>query len=166
MDTTNTKFILGFLVAVIILVGGIAFIASRVAEPTATSPYDVKALAQCLKDKGAVFYGAFWCPHCQATKALFGDARSDLPYVECSRPDRSQLPICNEKAIENYPTWDFPNGTRMTGELTLEQLAQNSSCPLIPLDGSAPIILEPATTSSTTPVSTSTDAAASTSPVL
>jgi len=27
--------------------------------------------AQCLTDKGVKMYGAYWCPHCQAQKALF-----------------------------------------------------------------------------------------------
>ena len=28
------------------------------------------ALAQCLKDKGVIFYGAFWCPHCKKQVSL------------------------------------------------------------------------------------------------
>jgi hypothetical protein len=28
--------------------------------------------AQCLSDKGAVFYGAFWCTHCKSQKQMFG----------------------------------------------------------------------------------------------
>ena len=47
-------------------------------------PSNLEPFAQCLKEEGAVFYGAFWCPHCQRTKAMFGSAAASLPYVECS----------------------------------------------------------------------------------
>lgn len=97
----------------------------------AAKPSNLLPLAQCLKEKGATFYGAFWCPHCQATKSMFGSAASALPYVECSTPDgKDQLPVCKEKNITNYPTWIFADGTRLTGELTAAQLAAASGCPL------------------------------------
>ena len=86
------------------------------------------ALAQCLKDKGVVFYGAFWCPHCRAQKALFGDAMPALPYVECSNPDQSQIQLCTDKGIHNYPTWKFADGGELTGEQQLATLAASSSC--------------------------------------
>ena len=44
------------------------------------------ALAQCITDSGAQFYGADWCPHCQEQKLLFGNAVKKLPYVECTGP--------------------------------------------------------------------------------
>ena len=57
--------------------------------------------AVCLKDKGATFYGAFWCPHCQAQKELFGRSEKLLPYVECSTPDgQAQLQVCIDKEIK------------------------------------------------------------------
>ncbi len=87
------------------------------------------ALAQCLKDQGVVFYGAFWCPHCKAQKALFGDAVSALPYVECSTPDgNGQTDICKEKKIESYPTWVFKDGLRLSGEQQLADLAAKANC--------------------------------------
>ncbi len=86
------------------------------------------ALAQCLKDKGVVFYGAFWCPHCRAQKALFGDAMPALPYVECSNSDQSQKQVCTDKKIQNYPTWRFPGGGELTGEQSLVTLAASSTC--------------------------------------
>src|SRR3989344_4081507 len=64
---------------------------------------------QCIKDKGALFYGAFWCPHCEDQKKLFGDAAQYLPYVECSTPDsKGQLAVCASQCIKVYPTWVFP----------------------------------------------------------
>lgn len=86
---------------------------------------------KCLKDRGAKFYGAFWCPHCQNQKAIFGSSAKYLPYIECSTPDgNSQLPVCKDKNIEGYPTWEFNDGSRITGEISLDQLAQKTECQL------------------------------------
>ncbi len=96
-----------------------------------TGPGKYDALAQCLTDKGAVFYGAFWCPHCQAQKKMFGSSAKLLPYVECSTLDgKSQLPICKDNGISSYPTWTFTDGTKMTGEVPLAQLATKTQCSL------------------------------------
>jgi thiol-disulfide isomerase/thioredoxin len=102
-------------------------------EPIGPGKYDV--FAQCLKDKGAIFYGAFWCPHCQAQKKLFGSSAKLLPYVECSTANGSgQLQICKDKNISNYPTWELADGTRLPTEnsagVTLETLAAKTSCEL------------------------------------
>lgn len=87
--------------------------------------------AQCLNDKGAVFYGAFWCTHCQNQKKLFGPSAKLLPYVECSTPDgQSKLPRCTEKNIEGYPTWEFAEGSRLSGVLSLARLAEKTGCTL------------------------------------
>ena len=121
-----------FWVAVIVLVvaalGAVLFVKS--------GPGNLDSFAQCLKDKGAVFYGAFWCPHCQNTKRLFGSSERLLPYVECSTPDgKGQLQACIDKKVESYPTWEFSDGSRLTGELTLQELAEKTGCPL-PENGS------------------------------
>src|SRR5579871_5037275 len=64
------------------------------AKPAA-SETELATLASCLKSRGVLFYGAFWCPYCAKQKAAFGDAASLLPYVECSNPDgRTQTAIC------------------------------------------------------------------------
>ena len=43
------------------------------------------ALANHLKSRGSVMYGAYWCPHCQHQKELFGkEAWALIDYVECS----------------------------------------------------------------------------------
>lgn len=87
--------------------------------------------ASCLKEKNLTFYGAFWCPHCQEQKALFGKSAKLLPYVECSTPDgQDQTPICKEKQITQYPTWQLPNGERREGTLPLQELSDISGCPL------------------------------------
>ncbi len=96
-----------------------------------STPGQFDDFAVCLEEKGAVFYGAFWCPHCQSQKKLFGKSASKLPYVECSQPSGSgQLPICVNKKVESYPTWEFADGSRMTGEISLKDLASTTGCTL------------------------------------
>lgn len=96
-----------------------------------TKPGKLDSFASCLKDSGTIFYGAFWCPHCLKQKAMFGSSAKLLPYVECSTPDgKSQLPICIEAGINGYPTWQFPDGTRESGEIALEGLSEKTDCPL------------------------------------
>lgn len=115
----------GAIAAIVVLAVGASFFASS--QP---SKYD--SFAQCLKDSGATFYGAFWCPHCQATKRMFGSAAKYLPYVECSTPDgQSQLQVCKDAGVESYPTWTFSGTTTvLTGERTFEELAALTSCVL------------------------------------
>lgn len=110
----------------ILIVGGIG---GSMYMKTLPGKYDV--LAQCLTEKGAKFYGAFWCPHCNEQKKFFGNSEKLLPYVECSEADRrTQTPICIEKEIKQYPTWIFADGSRMTGEQKPEVLAEKTGCAL------------------------------------
>lgn len=107
---------------------GMALLRSNSAPP---GPGKYDTFAACLKDKGATFYGAFWCPHCQAQKKLFGVSQKLLPYIECSFPNgQGQTQICKDKKIEGYPTWEFADGTRLNGEIPLQQLADKTSCVL------------------------------------
>ncbi len=130
----------GVIVGIIVLGLGSSFLIQ--AKP---SPYD--KLAQCIKSNGIIFYGAFWCPHCQRTKALFGSAAKHLPYLECSQPDgKTQTQVCIDKKITTYPTWVRKDGASKTGEHTIQEWASFSGCTL---DGT------PTTMStSTTPTST------------
>lgn len=120
-----------FISVIILLILGIVvavFTQSNIA-PAGPGKYDT--FATCLKDKGATFYGAFWCSHCQSTKKLFGSSQKLLPYVECSTADgNGQLQICKDKNITGYPTWEFADGSRLGGELTFVQLAEKTSCEL------------------------------------
>ncbi len=116
-----------WLVLLLVIVGGVgaSFMAGN-------QPNKLDSFAQCIKSKGVVFYGAFWCPHCQKTKAMFGTATQYLPYVECSTSDgQHQTQVCKDAGIESYPTWTLPaTTTRLTGEHTLEELSTFSGCPL------------------------------------
>ena len=122
----NVK-IFGIVIGVIVVgVIGLALVRSN---PAPAGPGKLDELAQCIKDKGAIFYGAFWCPHCQATKKLFGSSAKLLPYVECSTPDGTgQLQVCKDHNVTGYPTWVFADGSRLTGEQTLKSLADKTGC--------------------------------------
>ena len=103
--------IIGGAIVLVIIVGLMMF-----SQSNDNSPGRYDGFAQCLKDKGAIFYGAFWCPHCQKQKALFGKSAKLLPYVECSTPDGGgQLNICKGKGVSNYPTWSFADQSTTTG---------------------------------------------------
>jgi thiol-disulfide isomerase/thioredoxin len=87
--------------------------------------------AQCLEESGAIFYGAFWCPHCEDQKEAFGSAFQYVNHVECSTADgRGQLPICQQAEIESYPTWFFADDSREYGNLPFEVLAEKTGCVL------------------------------------
>ena len=106
------------------VVAGIFVLVSRNSQPG-----NLDAFAQCLEQKGAMFYGAFWCSHCQNQKTMFGKSAKLIPYTECSTPDgASQLAVCKDKKIEGYPTWEFSDGRRETGEVALETLSQKTEC--------------------------------------
>jgi hypothetical protein len=114
----------------IIAIGGIWYVMQGgISAPSTPGPLD--GFAQCLKDKDALFYGAFWCSHCQNQKKMFGSSEKLLPYIECSTPDgKGQLAVCREKNITGYPTWIFADGSRESGELDLEMLAAKTGCEL------------------------------------
>ncbi|MEK7106802.1 MAG: protein disulfide isomerase family protein [Patescibacteria group bacterium] len=115
-----------WLIVLALIVGGIG-----VSMSVSTGPGKLDSFARCIKDSGTVYYGAFWCPHCQATNKLFGKSKKLLPYVECSTPDgQRQMQICKDKNITGYPTWVFPDGNILTGERTLAELGAASGCTL------------------------------------
>ncbi len=117
---------IAIIVGVLILVLAGAFFAQK---DTGSNVYD--SFATCIKDSGATFFGAFWCPHCREQKAMFGNSAKLLPYVECSSPDgQTQLAVCKDKGVGSYPTWDFANGERVNGSMELEDLAAKTGCVL------------------------------------
>jgi hypothetical protein len=120
MKTYTSWILIG--VAVVLIIGGMVWYASR--------PGQYDRFATCIKDSGAKFYGAWWCPHCTEQKSLFGKSAKNLPYIECSNLDKTQNQLCNDAKITGYPTWEFSNGER-TGQLSLPQLASKTACPLL-----------------------------------
>lgn len=85
--------------------------------------------AKCITDKGAKFYGAYWCPHCKNQKALFGESMQYVNYVECAIEGQPQVQTqdCTDAGISGYPTWII-NGEAYPGEQTLSDIARLTGC--------------------------------------
>ncbi len=112
----------------LLLAGALQLHYSGVLEPRdgRGEPY-LEALAQHLTRSGAQFYGAYWCPHCQDQKRLFGAAAERLPYIECNPRSRGQLaPQCSRAGITGFPTWII-DGRRYPQTLRPAQLARYSA---------------------------------------
>ena len=59
-----------------------------IGEALRPSSTEQEALSDWLRQRGAIFYGAWWCPACFQQKNLFGkQAGNRLPYVECDKDD-------------------------------------------------------------------------------
>lgn len=126
MDDKKSKLLLVTALVAIIALSGISFWVKGNSVPG-----ELDGFTLCLKEKGVTFYGAFWCSHCQNQKKLFGKSEKLLPYIECSTADgRDQLQICKDKKIGGYPTWEFADGSREDGELSLEKLSEKTGCQL------------------------------------
>lgn len=120
----GTKIVLA--VAIIAVVGLIFFSYSGDSTP---GQYD--AFAQCLNEKGIVMYGAYWCPHCQNQKDMFGKSVEYINYVECDpRGNDANPELCQAKGVNSYPTWEFPNGEIVSGEMSLREISFRSECEL------------------------------------
>lgn len=111
--------------AAAVIVLGLFLHYSGLFDPAAgpEKPY-LKALAVHLRESGARFYGAYWCPTCQRQKDLFEASAERLPYVECTPDGRNGLRNleCVTKDINEYPTWII-DGRRYTGLMPVANLA-------------------------------------------
>jgi len=112
----QTKFIL-VIISVVILVSFLAIL-------NGVKPSKFDDFAKSLNDRGAKFYGTFWCTHCQSQKALFGNAKKYLPYIECSNPDKSTKQLCLDNKIESFPTWTFEDDMLIVSDI------EPVACPL------------------------------------
>ena len=92
-----------------------------------TNKYD--EFAKCLTAKGSKFYGTFWCPHCTEQKKLFSNSVKYVNYIECSTPNgNSQTQVCIDANIKSYPTWEFIDGTILTGTQSFKKLSEMTGC--------------------------------------
>jgi uncharacterized membrane protein/glutaredoxin len=94
---------------------------------TTTSSPETLALAKHLTSTGAVMYSAWWCPHCNDQKQLFGkEATAQLKVIECAADGRdSQKALCDTKKIEGFPSWEI-KGKLDSGVKSLAELVQLS----------------------------------------
>jgi hypothetical protein len=101
-----------------------------VGEPLRAASPALVALGDHLRSRGAIFYGAWWCPACFQQKNLFGkEAGNRLPYVECDpktppppRPGEGRE-RCLAAGVRAFPTWDMPGRPRLEGVQTVDELA-------------------------------------------
>jgi large repetitive protein len=87
---------------------------------------DLVAFAKALRDAGVQFFGAAWCVFCNEQKQLFQDGYQFLPFVEVTNPDRTPNATGIAEGIDEYPTWEFQDGSRLEGVQTLATLATRS----------------------------------------
>jgi hypothetical protein len=100
------------------------------ASPVSAQDRDLGALARCVADSGALFYGAHWCPYCRKQNQSFAGHARLLPYVECYDGPKSQgmNARCRSAGIRSFPTWVFADGRRETGLRSPSQLAADTDC--------------------------------------
>ena len=106
-----------YLIIAIALISTFYFLISR--QPKSVKNYD--GFAQCLAEKKLTMYGAYWCPHCQNQKELFGASFQYINYVDCDRNPNA----CSEAGIKGYPTWVI-NGQSYPGVQSISKLIQIS----------------------------------------
>jgi hypothetical protein len=101
---------------------------------SAAAPVAARSLAsfgRCLDREGATFYGTSWCPHCNAQREMLGAGMRYVHYVECSvGGERRSTEACRDAGARSYPTWEFADGSRAHGRLSLQQLAERTGCTL------------------------------------
>ncbi len=112
------------IVLLILVVAGIFIFRSSGGSTVPPGKYD--AFGECLASKKLTMYGASWCPHCKAQKALFGESPKYPFYFECTDNPNE----CIAKGVEGYPTWIDANGQKYVGEQSLEKLSEISGCTL------------------------------------
>lgn len=117
-----------YVAAVLVVVGLIGYAATKQSVPADPK---TDAFAQCLTDHGVKMFGAWWCPHCKQQKEQFGSSFSKINYTECSDAGSNEMnQTCKDAKIEGYPTWEFKDGTRVSGEQKLEDLGKKAECTL------------------------------------
>ena len=125
MKKKSTPYVI---VAVILLII-ILFLALR----PSNEPGEFDDMVNCLASKDIKMYGAYWCPHCNEQKELFGGSESlfkEKIYVECAEDAFSnERQRCIEAGITAYPTWII-NGEKTLGTRSMKQLSELSGCEL------------------------------------
>lgn len=102
-------------------------VASKPADAPPANNSAITSLAKHLKEVGARMYGAYWCPHCNHQKEMFGAAAfRQIDYVECDPRGKNPRPnLCKAANIKGYPTWEI-QGKMYMGVQSLEELAKAS----------------------------------------
>lgn len=116
---------------IVLVIAGILFFSSSDNKQAAVPSSEMDTFAQCISDSEAILYGAWWCPHCEEQREMFGVSEQFLPYQECSLPNsKNQNLICKKAEIQVYPTWIFRDGTKVEGSLSFDEISKHTNCPL------------------------------------
>lgn len=97
---------------------------------------DLVAFAKSLAAAEIKFFGAAWHADTTSQVQLFDDGADHLPFIEVTGPDREFNDVGEAEEVDTLPTWEFQNGTRFEGTLTLAEISSMSGID-IPL-GEAP----------------------------
>ncbi len=109
---------------------GLALLGGAPAAAAEQHDLDLRELARCIADSGAVFYGAHWCPYCRQQKEYFERYADALPYVECYDGPKAEgmNRRCRREQIKSFPTWLFPDGSVKTGARAPHKLGADTGC--------------------------------------
>ena len=108
----NKKFVIPIALWLVLVIAGISYSFVNANKP---SPLD--NFAKCLKEKGAVMYGASWCKYTQAQKRMFGNSMKFVDYRDFSE----------NKEVSITPTW-FIKGQKYENTQSLDRLAALTGC--------------------------------------
>lgn len=139
-ENRETMFYRGIIVAFTVLIGGLIWSNQvdpakaneinlsneRVSPPiTTVSSKETINFAKYLRDNNIVMYSAYWCPHCNDQKQLFGkEAVEELIIVECAKDGKNnKYKLCQEKGIEGFPSWEI-NNEIYSGTVSLDELSE------------------------------------------
>ena len=139
-DNRETMFYRGLIVAFTVLIGGLIWsnqvdparaneinLSRENVSPPITTLSSIEKInfAKYLNDNNVVMYSAYWCPHCNDQKQLFGKkAVEELLIVECAKDGKNnQYKLCQEKGIEGFPSWEI-NNQIYSGTMSLNELAK------------------------------------------
>jgi len=139
-DNRETMFYRGLIIAFAVFIGGLIW--SNQVDPTRANEINLSNekvspiittvsskekinFAKFLTNNNIVMYSAYWCPHCNDQKQLFGQqAVEELIIVECAKDGKNnQYKLCQEKGIEGFPSWEIDNEI-YSGTMSLRELAQ------------------------------------------
>ncbi len=117
--------------SMLLLAGGIIALLIGAAIWRSAGPSKYDGFAQCLAEKDAFVYEAWWCSACTQQKDLFGSAWRHVPKKECAPAGQSgSLSLCADDNITATPTWQYPDASTRSGVHPLSELATIYGCEL------------------------------------
>jgi hypothetical protein len=121
----DTRITIAIAAVIVIAFAGVYYWAHR----RQATRYD--AFAKCLSGKQVKMYGLYWCVHCAEQKEMFGASFQHVTYIECGiKGSKEEEAVCMQAGVKNFPTWQFPDGSRKEGAQPLQVLSDKSACTL------------------------------------